>query len=169
MAQLAQVNAARLRFPVDDPRMVGFRVVIERVNRLADVTPGFVWRDPQAHRGLDRPADTSDSVEPVELLTVVNLSVWEDYEALHRFVYHGPHGQLVRRQREWLLPTSGPTTALWWVRDGERPSADTALPRLAHLRAHGPTPRAFSVRRRFGPDGSPVTAQKRGWSPRRSA
>jgi len=151
VAHLAQVNAASLRHPVDDPRLAGFRAVVERVNRLADVTPGFVWRDPEAHRGLDRPAAASG-----ELLTVVNLSVWEDYEALHRFVYHGPHGQLVRRQREWLLPTRGPTTALWWVREGERPCADAALARLAHLRTHGPTSRAFSVKRRFDPDGRPV-------------
>ncbi|WP_433784199.1 DUF3291 domain-containing protein [Actinomycetospora sp. CA-101289] len=153
--QLAQVNAARLRYPVDDPRLAGFRAVVDRVNRLADVTPGFVWRDPDAHRALDRPAADG------ELLTVVNLSVWEDYAALHGFVYRGPHGQLVRRQREWLLPTSGPTTALWWVGDGERPTPDAALARLAHLKAHGPTPRAFSVKRRFDPSGSPPTSGAR--------
>jgi hypothetical protein len=66
----------------------------------------------------------------------------------------------VRRQREWLLPTSGPTTALWWVRAGERPATDTALAHLRHLRSHGPTPRAFSVRHRFDPAGRVV--QKRG-------
>ncbi|MDD7965698.1 DUF3291 domain-containing protein [Actinomycetospora lemnae] len=148
--QLAQVNVARLRHPVDDPRLAGFLAVVDRVNRLADVTPGFVWRDPEAHRGLHRPPD---GAEP---LTVVNLSVWEDDEALHRFVYRGPHGQLVRRQREWLLPSSGPPTALWWVRDGERPTPDAALARLAHLRRHGPTPRAFSMKRRFDPAGAPV-------------
>jgi hypothetical protein len=151
---LAQVNAARLRYPSDDPRLAGFRVVVDRVNRLADISPGFVWRDPDAHSALERRTG--------ELLTVVNLSVWEDYDSLHRFVYRGPHGQLVRRQREWLLPTSGPTTALWWVREGEHPAAEAALARLAHLRAHGPTPRAFSVRRRFDPDGRPVERQKRG-------
>ena len=64
--------------------------------------------------------------------------------------------QLVRRQREWLLPTSGPTTALWWIRDGERPTPGKALARLRHLRTHGPTPRAFSVGRRFAPNGRPV-------------
>jgi hypothetical protein len=148
--RLAQVNAARLRYPVDDPRLAGFRAVVERIGRLADATPGFVWRDPEAHRGLDQPAGSG------ELLTVVNLSVWEDYASLHAFVYRGPHGQLVRRQREWLLPTSGPTTALWWVRDDERPTRDAALARLAHLKAHGPTPRAFSTKRRFDPDGRPV-------------
>lgn len=148
--RLAQVNAARLRYPVDDPRLAGFRAVVDRVNRLADITPGLVWRDPDAHLALDHPAEAG------ELLTVVNLSVWEDYASLHRFVYRGPHGQLVRRQREWLLPTSGPTTALWWVRDGERPTPDAALARLARLTTHGPTPRAFSVKRRFDPDGRPV-------------
>jgi hypothetical protein len=148
--QLAQVNAAQLRYPVDDPRLAGFRAVVARIDRLAEITPGFVWHDPEAHRVLERPSADG------ELLTVVNLSVWEDYDSLHRFVYRGPHGQLVRRQREWLLPTSGPTTGLWWVPDGERPTPEAALARLRHLRTHGPTPRAFSVRRRFDPDGRPV-------------
>jgi hypothetical protein len=148
---LAQVNAARLRYPLDDPRLAGFRAVVRRIDRLADTTPGFVWRLPDAHRGLESAGETAS-----EHLTVVNVSVWEDYEALHRFVYRGPHGQLVRRQREWLLPTSGPTTALWWVREDERPDRDAALARLTHLRTHGPTPRAFSVKRRFDADGHPV-------------
>jgi hypothetical protein len=151
VAHLAQVNAARLRYPLDDPRLAGFLAVVDRIDRLAEVTPGFVWRLPDAHRGRHGPADTA-----AEHLAVVNVSVWEDYGALHRFVYRGPHGQLVRRQREWLEPMSGPTTALWWIREGERPSADAALARLSHLRTHGPTARAFGVRRRFGPDGRPV-------------
>jgi hypothetical protein len=152
VAHLAQVNAARLRYPLDDPRLAGFLAVVDRIDRLAEVTPGFVWRLPDAHRGLHRPAEPAE-----EQLAVVNVSVWEAYEALHRFVYRGPHGQLVRRQREWLEPTTGPTTALWWVREGERPTADAALARLSHMRIHGPTPRAFSVRRRFDPNGVPVT------------
>jgi uncharacterized protein DUF3291 len=146
---LAQVNAATLRFPVGDPRLAGFVAAVERIHRLADVAPGFVWRDPGAHQDLHRPDDDSPPV------TVVNLSVWRTYGDLHLFTYRSLHGELVRRRAEWFLPGAGPTTALWWIREDERPSATAALARLAHLRCHGPTPRAFTVRRRFGADGRP--------------
>jgi hypothetical protein len=149
VVHLAQVNAATLRFPVDDPRLTGFLAAIGRINRLADITPGFVWRDPDAHQHLHRPDDGGPAV------TVVNLSVWETYGALHAFTYRGLHGQLVRRRAEWFLPSGGATTALWWIREGERPTATAALARLAHLRRHGPTPRAFTTRRRFDADGRP--------------
>lgn len=149
MAQLAQVNAAVLRYPLDDPRLAGFRAVVDRVNRLADTAPGFVWRHPDSHRERHRPPDGGATV------TVVNLSVWTHYAPLHHFVYRSAHGRLVRRRSEWFEPSPGPTTALWWVADDDRPTPDEALARLTHLRRHGPTPRAFTVRRRFGPDGRP--------------
>jgi hypothetical protein len=84
---------------------------------------------------------------------VLNLSVWESYEALHMFVYRSAHGAMVKRRAEWFLPTREPSTALWWVRPGEHPSAEEALSRIAVLRRHGPTPRAFTQRVRFTSDG----------------
>ncbi|GAA4933169.1 uncharacterized protein DUF3291 [Actinomycetospora succinea] len=142
MAQLAQVNAAVLRFPLDDARLAGFLTAVDRIGTLAERAPGFVWRHPDAH------------VQP-RVETIVNLSVWTDYPSLHRFVYRSAHGQLVRRRGEWFRHTTGPTTALWWVRDGHEPTPDEALARLTYLRAHGPTSRAFTVRRRFDAEGRP--------------
>ena len=143
VAQLAQVNAAVLRFPVDDPRLAGFLGAVEQIGTLADAAAGFVWRHPDAHEELH------------EAVTVVNLSVWTDYLSLHRFAYRSANGQLVRRRDEWFRHAAGPTTALWWVRDDHRPTPDEAVARLGHLRAHGPTARAFTVRRRFDPEGRP--------------
>jgi len=77
--------------------------------------------------------------------------MWESYEALHQFVYRSRHGGLVRRRAEWFLPTRQPSTALWWVQDDARPTLDESRARLAVLRREGPTPRAFSLRRRFAP------------------
>ena len=149
MPHLAQVNAAVLRYPIDDPRLANFLGAIERIQRLADAAPGFVWRHPETHRDLHRPDPGGAAV------TIVNLSLWEHYAALHAFTYRGEHGALVRHRGRWYLPTTGPTTALWWVPLGERPSPEAALARLQYLRRHGPTSRAFTVRRRFRPDGVP--------------
>src|SRR6266516_3706337 len=41
---LAQVNIGRLRAPLDDPIMEGFRSQLDPINALADGSPGFVWR-----------------------------------------------------------------------------------------------------------------------------
>ncbi|ODT98486.1 MAG: hypothetical protein ABS81_27765 [Pseudonocardia sp. SCN 72-86] len=59
----------------------------------------------------------------------------------------------MRARARWFVATRQPSTVLWWVRTGTRPTADEALRRLRHLRAHSPEPRAFGVRRRFTPDG----------------
>jgi hypothetical protein len=41
---LAQVNVGRLRAPIDDPIMEGFRTQLDPINALADRSAGFVWR-----------------------------------------------------------------------------------------------------------------------------
>ncbi len=152
---LAQVNVARLRAPLESEDLAGFRAVVDPVGRLAEQSPGFVWRLESGHR--DRPVVRTDQNFP----TVVNVSVWESYEALHAFTYRSAHGAFVRRRAEWFLPTPQPSTALWWVRTGHRPTAEEGLRRLEVLRAYGPSPRSFGLRRRFTPDGRPVLRARR--------
>jgi hypothetical protein len=151
MPHLAQVNVARLLAPLDAPSMQGFVAAIGSINRLAAASPGFLWR----HGGED---GHGVSVQPAEGGPVfVNLSLWTDYDALHRFVYRSDHARYLRQRSRWFAATPQPATALWWVAPGVHPTIDDALRRLRHLRDHGSTPRVFSLRRRFHPDGRPVT------------
>jgi Domain of unknown function (DUF3291) len=144
--ELAEVNVFRLRAPLDSATMRGFAAAADPVYRLAESTPGFRWRLPGPHRVVaDGPSGQ-----------LVSVSVWDSYEALHAFTYRSLHGGLLRRRAEWFLPTPQPSTALWWVSAGDRPTVEEALRRLAFLRRYGPTAQAFGVRRRFGPDGRPV-------------
>jgi hypothetical protein len=39
---LAQINIARLRFGLGDSRMAEFVAVLEPINSIAELTPGFV-------------------------------------------------------------------------------------------------------------------------------
>jgi hypothetical protein len=150
MRHLAQANIARQRGPLDSPVMRGFVVALDPVNRIAERSPGFVWRlgSSQSHGATT----LRDGSFPV----IVNLSVWGSYEALHAFVYHSPHGAYLRRRARWFEPSPQPSTVLWWVEAGQRPTVEEALRRLRHLRAHGPSPQAFTLRRRFEPDGRPT-------------
>ena len=145
---LAQVNVARMRGPIDSPVMREFADGLDPVNQLADRAPGFVWR---LQTGGHAPL-----VEDDEGLWVVNVSLWRGYEALHEFVYRSPHAAFLRRRSRWFEPAAPPTTALWWVDDDARPDVPTARARLVHLRRYGPTPQAFSLRRRFDERGRPV-------------
>ena len=132
--------------------MAGFVAAFDPIARLADESPGFVWRlqSDSGHTILDE----------VDGHQVVNLTVWRDYRTLHEFVYRSAHGRLLLRRSDWFLPTPQPSTALWWQPDGERPSIEDGLARLRHLRAHGPTAAAFSLTRQFTADGRPVSRVK---------
>lgn len=152
--RLAQVTVARARASLDTPEMAGLLAVVDPLDRSADEAPGFVWRLPSSHAsGL-----TTRGAPGAPL--IVNLSMWTSYEALHAFVYRGPHGRLLTDRSRWVVPAGQASTALWWEEPGRRPDLDYALARLRHLRAFGPSARAFSMRRRFDPDGRRIDPRR---------
>jgi Domain of unknown function (DUF3291) len=127
--------------------LADFVARLEAVNALADTSPGFVWR-----LQSDEGDATSIRAFDDERL-IINMSVWESIEALWDFVYDGDHLAVMRRRREWFAPIEM-HMCLWWVRAGHIPGLEEAKERLAHLRAEGPTPRAFTFKRRFGAPGA---------------
>jgi Domain of unknown function (DUF3291) len=133
---LAQFNIARIRYPLDDPRMKEFVENVERVNGLAEKIPGFVWRlqDESGHAMNIRVYD-----DPTIL---PNLTVWENPEALERFVWQTLHQRFYSRREEWFEPIKT-TLALWWIPVGHRPEMTEGVARLDHLIAHGPSDYAF--------------------------
>jgi hypothetical protein len=140
---LAQFNVARMRAPIDSPVMEGFVSQLERINALAEATPGFVWRlqtaegDATALRPYDDP------------MLIVNMSVWESLEALHGYVYKSPHVGPLRERKAWFEAPAEPILVLWWVPAGHTPTVDEARERLEHLRAHGPSAQALTFRHAF--------------------
>jgi hypothetical protein len=55
----------------------------------------------------------------------------------------------MRGRQQWFHPADQPMLALWWIPAGAIPGVDEAKARLEHLRAHGPTTRAFTFRTLF--------------------
>ncbi|MFI9562829.1 DUF3291 domain-containing protein [Streptomyces rishiriensis] len=137
-AHLAQLNVATLRHPLDDPRTASFVEMLDPVNAVADSAPGFVWRL------VEEGAADATGLRPAGEGVIVNLTVWQTREALWDFTYRSGHLEAMRRRREWFERHTEAHLVLWWVPAGHLPTVDEALERLADLRAHGPSPRAFT-------------------------
>jgi hypothetical protein len=140
---LAQVNIGRLRAPLDDPLMEGFRSQLDPINALADRTPGFVWR-------LQTEDGNAMAIRAFEEERMaINMSVWDSLDALRQFVYRSAHVAPLRDRHQWFEPMEGPILALWWISAGHIPTVAEALDRLQLLKEHGPTPEAFTFRKPF--------------------
>ena len=144
---LAQLNVGRLRAPLDDPLIDDFRHNLERVQRPGRGHSRFVWRL------QDEGGDATGIKAFDDELEIINLTVWESVDALADFTYGSAHVELLRRRREFFEAPTQPTLCLWWIPAGTLPTVTDAVARLEHLRAHGPTPTAFTFRHRFGPVG----------------
>ncbi len=116
---------------------------LDYVNALAEKSPGFVWR-------LQSEEGNATAFRPYGDDTLINLSVWKDVASLNGFVYKNPeHVAYMKRRREWFTQMKEAYMVLWWVPQGQRPTQADAVARLAVLRAHGPTPKAFTFKQAF--------------------
>jgi hypothetical protein len=158
---LAQVNIGRLRAPLDSPQLAGFMTALDPVNAVADVAPGFVWRL-QTEEGNATAVRAFEWDQAGSAGVIMNMSVWDSVEALAAFVYSEQHRQVLRRRREWFEQMEEAYLALWWVPRGHIPATGEAEDRIRHLRAHGPTPHAFTLRMHFPPPGEGECAPRPG-------
>lgn len=154
--ELAQLNIAVQRAPMDSPVMADFAANLDRINALAEATAGFVWR-------LQTEDGDATSIRPYDDENLlVNLSVWRDMAALDQYVYHSAHVEIMRRRREWFERMTEASMVLWWVPTGHRPGIEEAMARLELLRANGPGADAFTFRHAFPPPGAEPTASPAG-------
>ncbi len=153
--QLAQLNIGIAKAPLDSDIMADFVANLDRVNAIAEQAPGFVWRlqDDDGNHALH--------LRPYDADTLVNMSVWQDLDALRNYVYHSVHTQIMSRRREWFERMKEAHMVLWWVKAGHIPTTQEAKVRLDCLRQHGPTAYAFTFKQAWpAPDahGENVTA-----------
>lgn len=140
---LAQVNVARARAEMTSEIMAGFVSRLDEINHLADNAQGFVWRlvgdatDATGIRAFDDP------------LLLVNMSVWEDMASLKAYAYKSAHVELIRDRDAWFHKLPEAHQALWWIPAGHTPTVLEAKAKLAHIRAHGPSPEAFTFAKAF--------------------
>ena len=125
--------------------MAEFVAELDRVNALADAAPGFVWR----LQTDDGDATAIDFFGPEYL---VNMSVWQDVDALREFAFRSMHKEVLARRAEWFDRMTEAYSVMWWIPAGSIPTLEEANERLQSLRQQGPNPRAFTFKKLFDPD-----------------
>ncbi len=141
--ELAQLNIATLLAPLDSPELVDFVANLDRINALAEQSPGFVWRL-QSDDG-----DATNIEHGFGDNVIVNTSVWTSVEDLHNYVYKTAHAQVMRRRKEWFTRMTDAYTVLWWVPQGHRPGLSELQVKLDLLKTNGPCAAAFTFKKCF--------------------
>ena len=134
---LAQLNIGNLAAPLDSPQLKDFVDNLDRINELAENSPGFVWR-------LKGDGNDATSLRPLGDNMLVNMSVWRDVDSLKDYVYRTPHTQIMKRRREFFTRMGEAHMVLWWIAVGHEPTIAEAVERLMLLREKGASPRAFT-------------------------
>jgi hypothetical protein len=132
---LAELNIGKFRYPTSDPRMAEFMNNLDRINALAERSPGFVWR---------LKGDNNNATDfRVGDDMAVNLSVWRDAKSLENYVFNTVHVQFYRGKAKWFELMQMPHMVFWWVPEGHRPALDEAYERLQHYQDRGASSHAF--------------------------
>jgi heme-degrading monooxygenase HmoA len=131
---VAQVNISLAVDAIDSAAMRGFVRMAGHAISQAERAPGFVWRSDGAPTTISFAGE--DDV-------VVNLSVWRSVAELEAYVHDRSHAVALRRRHEWFHQLDRPSTALWWVPAGHRPTMAEAESALLRLWGEGPSRAVF--------------------------
>ena len=111
------------------------------IDEIASNSPGFVSQP--------NPPDADSIYRFPELL---NLSVWESVESLRAFTFAGKHAAALKRRAEWFVQKEKHNYVFYWDQAGKPPMESEIQKRFEYLRAHGPTPYAFTFEMTFSPE-----------------
>ncbi len=136
---LAQLNIAKLRYPLDSPQLAEFVANLDRINALAESSPGFVWRFE---------GDAPLEAEVFDDQTIVNMSTWRDVKSLHQFVYRTDHTNIMRKRDEWFSKIEV-YSVMWWHTAEYPPTLEQAKQKLEQLGSQGPSESAFTFRHQW--------------------
>lgn len=140
---IAQINIGKMLAPIDSPVMAGFVANLDHINALAENSKGFIWRLKDENNNA-----TSIKIYDDDML-IINMSVWQNVEALFEFAYQSMHVEILKRRKEWFEKMAESYLALWYVPAMHLPTVEEAIDRLNYLRAHGETPFVFTFKRKF--------------------
>lgn len=99
----APLNIGMIEGPIDSPPMADFAGKLERINAVAEASPGLVWRL-QTEAGDATPIRPFDDNENM----LVDVSVWRDVASLNTCVCGSVHVEPMRRK---AFAAPGPVVA----------------------------------------------------------
>jgi hypothetical protein len=138
--QLAQLNIAQAKYPLDAAQMKEFVDNLAPINAIAEASEGFVWR-------LVGDNDNATNIQAFsDPNIIVNMSIWTSIDSLKNFMFKTHHRDFLKNKKVWFSDMKQENYVLWWLEDGEIPSVDDAIIRLEHLRSYGDSPYAFSFK-----------------------
>lgn len=149
---LAQMNVARALAPVDSPALADFHAQIDEINRLAESSPGFVWRLKDEASGNATGIQAFDG----DAYLLTNMSVWESVQALREYVYQSAHVGVFKQRAKWFEKPAAAHQVMWWIPAGHVPSPQEGQTRLHQLRKVGSSPVAFTFSQNFAPPDAPA-------------
>jgi len=141
--QLAQLNIAKPKAPLDSPLLQEFMQGLGPVNEIAEASPGFIWRL------QDESGDATSIIMFDDPELIINMSVWESVETLKNFMFKTHHLSFLKRKTEWFEKLTEAHYVLWRIEAGHIPTISEAEERLQHLRIHSESKFAFTFRKIF--------------------
>lgn len=140
--QLAQVNIAKRLSSMDDPIMADFVNNLDKINKIADLHEGFIWRLKNEDVELGAKIFQDDSL-------IINMSVWKGLKYLYDFTYNSTHKEIFKRKKDWFSKMKMIHMAFWYVTEGYEPTFYDAKNRIDYLNKYGETPYAFTFKSKF--------------------
>ena len=134
---LAQLNLATAVDDLESDRLADFVAALDRVNAVAERSPGFVWRLKDEDGNATSIKATDDP------RVIVNMSVWETPQQLEQFVWNTVHKRVYAKRAKWFSTPERANFVMWWVPAWHLPTVDEALERLTDLQENGASGRAF--------------------------
>ena len=128
-----------MKYPIDSDKMFGFVDNLDRINALAESSPGFVWR-------LQTDEGDATGIDYFGSDVLVNMSVWTDVASLHHYVYKTAHADIMSQRKTWFDRITEVYTVLWWIPDDRFPTLDESVEKLQRLKSRGSTQEAFTIK-----------------------
>ncbi|WP_271768083.1 DUF3291 domain-containing protein [Aquimarina algiphila] len=142
---IAQFNIIKLKDELDSPMILEFKDFLAPVNKLAEKSPGFIWRLKDDGGG----SATNIETPYKDKLIFVNLSVWLNFEDLENYVYRTVHGYFLKSRKKWGIKMEGYQSVLWWKQAGDHPTVMEGKTKLDLLNTIGSSPQAFSINEKY--------------------
>jgi hypothetical protein len=147
--QLAQANYGQWKQDITRELVQAFYDRVGPIIQSAVESGGWVWSNAGGFYQDPRSVAAFDHNSQI----IFNMTVWETFEDLKRFVFNQVHGAMMQDRDQWIdrLPTQ--VSMMWWVKADERPTIAQAREKIALINSIGPSALAFDFKNYFGWEG----------------